>query len=224
MDNLENLTQGTKLQEASLLRDQIADLLRVMIIDGTLAENERISERKISQMLNVSTTPVKEAFRVLHSEGLIYSIPRKGSYIASNSKSSILQLVYIRSALEGITAYFAATAATEDDIQRMTKTLEEAHQLILSDQDPDLISKKNDAFHDILRECSHNSYVINIGKTLRQIGNSVRKVDNRKGGKTAWEVRHKEHLGILEAIKNHQADEAEQRMISHVRGSAERVV
>jgi DNA-binding GntR family transcriptional regulator len=52
----------------------------------------------------------------------------------------------------------------------------------------------------------------------------VRKVDNRKGGKTAWEVRHNEHLGILEAIKNHQADEAEQRMISHVRGSAERVV
>ena len=70
--------------EAVPIRDQVADILRKRIISGDLANGERLSERQISAELNISTTPVKEAFRLLQAEGLIYTLPRKGSYDSAN--------------------------------------------------------------------------------------------------------------------------------------------
>ena len=52
--------------EAAPIRDQVADILRKRIISGDLANGEKLSERQISAELNISTTPVKEAFRLLH--------------------------------------------------------------------------------------------------------------------------------------------------------------
>ncbi|MEI3190540.1 MAG: winged helix-turn-helix domain-containing protein [Lachnospiraceae bacterium] len=63
--------------EAAPIRDQVADILRKRIISGDLANGEKLSERQISAELNISTTPVKEAFRLLQAEGLIYTLPRK---------------------------------------------------------------------------------------------------------------------------------------------------
>lgn len=70
--------------EAAPIRDQVADILRKRIISGDLANGEKLSERQISAELNISTTPVKEAFRLLQAEGLIYTLPRKGSFVSAN--------------------------------------------------------------------------------------------------------------------------------------------
>lgn len=81
---------NSRIVEAIPIREQVADIIRKMIVNGELKADQQISEREISQMLMVSTTPVKEAFRVLESEGLLYSIPRKGSYISKLSRKNIL--------------------------------------------------------------------------------------------------------------------------------------
>lgn len=73
--------------EAAPIRDQVADILRKRIISGDLANGEKLSERQISAELNISTTPVKEAFRLLQAEGLIYTLPRKGSFVSANAQS-----------------------------------------------------------------------------------------------------------------------------------------
>ena len=64
--------------EVAPIRDQVADILRKRIISGDLANGEKLSERQISTELNISTTPVKEAFRLLQAEGLIVHPAEKG--------------------------------------------------------------------------------------------------------------------------------------------------
>ena len=212
-----------KIEEVALIREQIADIIRGMIIDGQLESDQKISERQISSMLNVSTTPVKEAFRTLQSEGLIYSVPRKGSYVSSNSRNSLLQISYLRSAVEGVAAYFASQSATKDEITRMHELLKKSEKLIDEDMDTLELSSNNDKFHAVLREASHNEFIITIGGNLRSIDNSIRKAINRLDNK-GLTVRQKEHEEILEAIMQHDSDQAEKLMVAHVRGGLEKVL
>lgn len=206
-----------------MIREQIADIIRGMIIDGQLKSDQKISERQISAMLNVSTTPVKEAFRTLQSEGLIYSVPRKGSYVSSNSRNSLLQISYIRSAIEGVAAYFASQLATEEEIAKMKGFLKEAQVLIDENGEAEEISRNNDEFHAALREASHNEFTITIGANLRAIDNSLRKAINRLDNKGVAD-RHREHEEILDAIINHEAELAEKLMVAHVRGGSGKVL
>lgn len=94
--------------ESKPLREQVADIVRGMILRGEIKAGEQISERTIGQMLHVSTTPVKEAFRSLQAEGLIYTRPRRGSFVSEISIDNMLEIAFMRSALEGVAAYYAA--------------------------------------------------------------------------------------------------------------------
>ena len=94
--------------QKKMLREVVADKMRRRIIEGTLQPGDRLSERNLSAELGISTTPIKEAFRILQTEGLITSVPRRGSFVSVSYKENVLQLIYMRGALEGTAAYFAS--------------------------------------------------------------------------------------------------------------------
>lgn len=200
------------------IREQVADIVRIMILRGELKSDQAISERYVSQMLNVSTTPVKEAFRILQSEGLIYSVPRKGSYISPMSRDNMEQITFIRSSLEGVAAYYAALKATDGEIERMTEILAQVGQQIANGgtEDLRLVSEGNSEFHQILRSASRNSYLLGLLENMRSIDKSMRTVNLNKP-RVAPEQDHAEHLAILEAVRRREAARAEQAMISHIR-------
>lgn len=200
------------------IREQVADIIRVMILKGELKGNQTISERYVSQMLNVSTTPVKEAFRILQAEGLIYSIPRKGSYISPMSKTNMEEVTFIRSSLEGTAAYYAAIKATDAEIIQMTAALAEVGRLIElgNKEDRHLVSEGNDLFHQILRSASRNNYLLGLLENMRSIDKSMRTV-NMNLPRLAPEQDHAEHLAILDAIRERDANRAEEAMRKHIR-------
>lgn len=202
--------------EAIPLREQIADIVRRMIISGELESEQKISERQIGTLLNVSTTPVKEAFRMLQAEGLIYSVPRKGSFVSSHSKQSLMQYSYMRSALDGIAAYFAAQFATEEDIAYMKAELAESRKLIIEHGNSEEISKHNYQYHLRVRLSTKNEFLVNITSMITDVDNSIRQIVN----KTDFEelmMRQEEHEAILDAIVRKDSEKAEQLMVAHVR-------
>lgn len=205
------------------LREQVAEIVRVMILKGELQIDQPISERYISQMLNVSTTPVKEAFRLLQAEGLIYSVPRKGSYVSSTSKNNMKQITFIRSAMEGVAAYYAAIYATQDEIDQMAEKLRLAGEQLGDPDNRQRISEYNVEFHAILRNASRNAYLTNLLASLRSIDNSLRSVNlNSTNVDPAQD--HAEHLEILDAVRQRDPARAEQSIISHIRRVAHTVL
>lgn len=80
-----------KLVEVATLREQVADILRTMILKGDFSPGEQLSERQLCQSFNISTTPIKEALRMLQTEGLVYTVPRKArlcpTYLETGSGS-----------------------------------------------------------------------------------------------------------------------------------------
>lgn len=171
---------NSRIVEAIPIREQVADIIRKMIVNGELKADQQISEREISQMLMVSTTPVKEAFRVLQSEGLLYSIPRKGSYISKLSRKNILQTVFMRGALEGVAAFFAARNATYNEIMIMEEALNCAGELVdkaqLTSEIAVRLTENNNLFHSTLRSASKNTYLVGLIDNMRSIDQSIRSV------------------------------------------------
>ena len=202
--------------EAVPIRDQVADILRKRIISGDLANGERLSERQISAELNISTTAVKEAFRLLQAEGLIYTLPRKGSFVSANASEHAYQVMLLRSSIDGVAAYLAAKRINEELYNAIEDPLMKAEKLINKGADDgEAISQYNDQFHMAIREASGNEQVIAMGNNLSSIDKSLRRLINRDS--TLMKSRHSEHKQILECIRRGSCEEAEMAMVHHIR-------
>lgn len=211
------------IAESIPIREQIANILRKMIINGDLKAGDMLSERRFSELFNVSTTPVKEAFRLLQAEGLIYTKPRSGSYVSDISVEKMLQIIYMRSALDGVAARFAAILATDEELEYVGSILEEAGQLIEQNASGDEISDKNARFHEELRNLTQNDYLISLIHNINAIDSTFRSIALNRGP-VEHHRSHKEHTAIFEAVKNRRPDEAETLMQLHIRRVAQYVV
>lgn len=204
------------------IRDQIANIIRKMILTGELKGGELIRERHFSELFNVSTTPVKEAFRILQAEGLIYTKPRSGTYVSDISVETMLQIIYMRSALDGVAAYFAALLATDEDIACLGKILDEIGKMIEQKASGEEISEKNAVFHEELRHLAQNDYLVTLIHNVNAIDAAFRSLALHKP--VEHPRSHCEHVAIYEAIKARDANKAECLMQEHIRRVANFVV
>jgi DNA-binding GntR family transcriptional regulator len=81
------------------LSDELAQSVRGMIIDGSLAAG-RVNEVHLARALGVSRTPLREALMKLVSEGAVTSIPRRGFFIAPLTAEEVEELYPIRAILD----------------------------------------------------------------------------------------------------------------------------
>lgn len=207
---------STSIIEAIPLREQVADIIRQMIVKGELQSESQISERVLSRVLNISTTPIKEALRSLQSEGLVYTVPRKGTFVSKVSKDSMLQIAFMRSALEGVAARFAVMYITDEEIGRMSDALKESERLISNGGSAKEIGHSNHLFHYILRSASHNSYLVNLINNMRSIDNTFRQV-SLEADQYEPKRAHIEHLRILEVVEQRNEGLAEKVVATHIR-------
>ncbi len=82
------------------LSDKVAEYLKREIFLENYQGGDHILEAKVAKELDVSRAPVREAIKELEKEGLIETIPRKGSFVASFNKEDIKEVFEIRVLLE----------------------------------------------------------------------------------------------------------------------------
>ena len=203
------------------LRDQIADILRRRILTGEMPKDYVINERALSEEFNVSTTPVKEALRMINAEGLVRTIPRKCT-VVTDASESLVTLTDIRAGLEGVAARRAAS--NKDDV--LCAQLREQLEVIRQFKDAGDYEKmkENDGIlHEMIRKAAHSDYLRGMLKQIREFDSYVR-MHIREMGKEEWDIDFSEHSGICEAIIRGDEDEAERRMAQHIREGMKRVI
>jgi DNA-binding GntR family transcriptional regulator len=100
---------------ASTLPSAVAEALRALIIEGTLAPGARLNERALCDRLRVSRTPLREAFRVLASEGLIELTPNRGAQVVALSEQDVQDAFELMGALEALAGELACARITADE-------------------------------------------------------------------------------------------------------------
>lgn len=100
----------------SPLYEKIFEVIKEKILMGILKPGDPLVEVKLAEELGVSRTPIREALRQLELEGLVYSIPHKGAFVAGVTAQDIEDIYTIRMLLDGLAARWAA-----QKIQKMKK-------------------------------------------------------------------------------------------------------
>ena len=136
------------------LRGKVFHQLREDILSGHYKEHEELREMAISEEMDVSRTPVREALRQLELEGLVSIIPNKGAYVTGITRKDVEDIYAIRSLLEGLCARWATAHITEKQLDALEENiyLSEFHA---SKGHAQKLTELDDQFHDILYEaCS----------------------------------------------------------------------
>jgi len=90
---------GSGLRSPSLVALAV-DAIRKKILAGDLDPGERLLEERLTQELDISRPPLREALRLLENEGLIFTRPRRGSFVATLDDRDVYEILTLRSALE----------------------------------------------------------------------------------------------------------------------------
>ena len=148
------------------LRDVVFNTLRDAILTGKLLPGERLMENQLADKLGVSRTPVREALRMLELENLVELVPRKGAQVLDMSEKDIVDILEVRSALEGLATSLACKKMKREDLQKL-KAMEADFEQAVSERNVERFVEIDEEFHDAIFESTENVKLIQMFRNLR---------------------------------------------------------
>jgi len=110
--------------QATTLKENVTNLLRQAIIDGTIPSGEELNQAQIAERLGISRGPVREALGQLEQEGLIRSVPYKGVMVTPLTPTYVRELYSLRSALETFALREGLQRGDPDDIATLQRIVD----------------------------------------------------------------------------------------------------
>ena len=195
--------------------DIVTKHIRNKIIHGVLTSGQRITETDIMEDLNISRSPIREALKILESEGLITIKPRKGAYVSEVTPNDIWEIYTVNAALNFQAIDLVMNIISAEDIRKLEDFLKRMEEGVYQEPgDVEKYRKYHRMFHENLLQIAGN-------KRLRQICSSL---DNQtsKFSKIIFSSRDyliasfQKHKEILEAIKINDRELAKRVTYEHV--------
>ena len=180
------------------LVNAVATRLRDMIIQDELKPGARIRERQLSERLNVSRTPLREAIRILVSERLVDSLPNRGAVIANPDPIEVRELLQVLGALEAFGAELAVEAASDSQILE----IQGHHNEMLSAYsraDKLAYFKVNQTIHKAIVAASGNRVLVDTHGQLNARLYRVRFISNQQTSR--WHEAVEQHEEMMSALK-----------------------
>lgn len=151
------------------LRRQAEDALRKTILSGRFVPGDRLKERELIELLNVSRTLVREALRQVEAEGLIEIVPNRGPVVAVLSYEEAEEIYEVRGILEAQTCTGFALRAQSEHMQALESTFNELAEAARQGDIPRTLTL-SDTFYDIIAAGCGNRL---LGNMLRQLHNRI---------------------------------------------------
>lgn len=144
------------------LAEDVADHLRDAILTGQLRPGTRIDQDAVAEQLGVSRLPVREALIALDQEGLIRTIPRRGSYVQQLQRDDIADHYQLFGRVAGLAA---ARAVVRIDSEQLAE-LEAVHAQMATATDPREHERLNFEFHRIVNQAAGSRRIASVLKLL----------------------------------------------------------
>ena len=196
------------------LHDEVVERLRDMIVSGQIAEDERIREKELCESIGVSRTPLREALKVLASEGLIELLPNRGARVIRLSISDFEQMFEVMAALEGLAGELACKNITDREIEEIRKLHDQMMRYY--DRDEMLrLFRVDQEIHLKIVQATRNHILLNIyeglAARLRRARFKGAKRDESQMGLM------KDHVEMVTALSERQAARLGRIMRRHLR-------
>jgi DNA-binding GntR family transcriptional regulator len=203
---------NTKLVNRPLYED-VAERLRAQIFAHELEPGSWLDEQSLAQQFGISRTPMREAIKVLASEGLVTTKMNRGAYVTEVDRRDLEQIFTILSLLEGQAAKETALKATEDQLTQLDN-LHHRLEKAAADRDLEQFFEVNVKFHELIQDIAGNKWMNGVIADLRKVLKLQRRDSLSRTGRLQNSLI--EHREILQAILKRDAISAEALMRKHL--------
>jgi DNA-binding GntR family transcriptional regulator len=196
--------------------DKAYRTIRDGIMSGIYPQGAHVTAQDLAEASGLSRTPVREAMRRLHAEGLILIIPNRGAFVARWSDKDIHKIYDLRVLLESHAAEIAATEAGQadiDELQRLASTMAsvvEQHQPNMVEE----VARINEAFHKLIVSAAASPRLEAALASIVEVPLVLRTFRRY----SVDEIRRSaaQHLELVQAIGAHDPAWARSVMTSHI--------
>jgi DNA-binding GntR family transcriptional regulator len=202
------------------LTEQVFETLQESILNGELKPGDPLPEIRLSEELGVSRTPVREALRKLELEGLVKTIPNRGTFVVGISEKDIEDIYTIRMYIEGLAAKWAAANITDELLEEM-RSIVELQKFYAEKNDPFQVWQLDSRFHYILYQASGSRVLKQTLTSMHHYIQRTRELSISRLGRAATTVQ--EHLNIFNAIEQHDGELAEKLTFEHIFNAYENI-
>lgn len=213
-------TDETAARTAS---DRVFEALQDAIVRGEIPPGSRVGEAELAERFGTSRGPLREALRRLESRRLVERTPHVGIRICSLTHAALIELYYLREALEGMAARLAALNMAPAEVQGLKDLLAEHERDEALQADTAYFQQEGDLdFHYRIINGSHNQALTEL-----LIGELYHRFRMYRYQFSAYANRPQkafgEHQRIVEAIEARDGDLAEMLMRRHVSSARQNI-
>jgi len=193
----------------------VADRLRQLIIDGTLKPGTWLNERDLCTRLNISRTPLREAFRMLASDGLLSLQPKRGAMVVELSPYDVENIFDVLGVLEGLAARSAAERASDDELAHIAQ-LHQQTRAYYEQRDIRAYYANSMGTHIAINRAAHNPA---LTRTYDRLNLQVQALRYRSNFDEAeWTKAMNDHEVFVAALLRRDGVAAEQAIRAHLAG------
>jgi DNA-binding GntR family transcriptional regulator len=199
------------------LHDEIADRLRSLILSGELEPRSRINEIELCELFGTSRTPLREAIKILSTEGLLELLPNRGAHVAVLNGAEIDDMIQVIAGLEVVASELACERITDEEVSAIsedTNSMVEAWKV----RDESRYFMLNRAVHEAMMSASGNETLKTIYASLSSRIQRMRYTAHKTDAQ--WKQAVEEHSEMVVLLKARKGEELAQLMKRHIRSKA----
>jgi len=204
---------GIRPVQRSYLHDDVARAIRGLIQSGELRPGERIHEVALADRFGISRTPLREAIKILATEGLLELLPNRGARVASISEDEIDEMLEVIAGLEAMGSEFACQRATDSELGAIAA---------LHDRMADAYSRRdhldyfelNRQIHEAIIAASRNTTLRTVYATLSGRVQRARYVAHKT--EAQWQDAMDDHERMMDLLRLRDGEGLARLMRAHV--------
>lgn len=184
------------------LSEVVYAAIKERILTGKFKQGEKIPELAVSQEFGVSSTPVREALRLLHGDGLVRSEGRRGARVIEPTVEEVRHAYQAREVIECAALREAAGRFSEEDMEEFLRLAEVTTR---GDMESIEFLKADRAFHRFFVRRSESNWYLKFHTEIAQVLLVVRIPRIAR-----WKIESagREHVEIAQAVRDHDIDQA----------------
>lgn len=196
-----------------VLHAAVVARLRDMITEGVLAPGQRLNERVLCEQLDISRTPLREAFKVLATEGLIVLLPNRGAQVAKMGRDEVVHAFQVMGALEGLSGELACANVTEEELDQI-KALHRQMAACHRKRDLPGYYRLNRAIHERINAAARNPVLTQVYRTVNARLHALRFRSNFDRKK--WDAALAEHERMIELLEARDGEAMRKLLVEHL--------
>lgn len=203
------------------LHEQVAQRLRQMLVEGRIAPGAKLNERELSELLQVSRTPLREAIKMLAAEGLVELVPNRGAIAVSLTEDDVRNTFEVMAGLEGLSGELAAQRITDAELAEI-QALQFEMLAAYTRRDLSAYYALNARIHRAINAAARNPVLATVYNQVNARLQALRFRSNQDGEK--WKNAVQEHERMIEALVARDGAALREVLAAHLRNKRDVVL